>query len=176
MSSQAWKRAIRRDFEGFLDQSDLGVRSLRIVDEIKARIMAADPTLVDSAEELAVGARSPRQVSRSEKNKARKNAESEDFQKTGALLFLSNPQIDALAQLAITSEGKPDRKAAKEVLTKGIQSIWHCSPHDRRLPRTSTSTLLPKSRMRSASTPWFRSSTTSPRSMIAHRRTTPVLA
>lgn len=118
VSSQAWKRAIRRDFEGFLDQSDLGVRSLRIVDEIKARIMAADPTLADSAEELAVGALTAAGI-KVEKNKARKNAESEDFQKTGALLFLSNPQIDALAQLAITSEGKPDRKAAKEVLTKG---------------------------------------------------------
>lgn len=118
VSSQAWKRAIRRDFANYLDESDLGVRSLRIVDQVKARIATLDASLAATAEELAVGALTAAGI-KVEKNKARRNDPSEDFQKTGALLFLSNPQIDALAELAIRSDGKPDRKEAKAVLSKG---------------------------------------------------------
>ncbi|GAB20277.1 putative CRISPR-associated protein [Gordonia effusa NBRC 100432] len=118
VSSQAWKRAIRRDFENHLDASDLGVRSLRIVDQIKARIIDADNSLKESAEEYAVATLTAAGM-KVERNKARNDKESEDYQKTGALLFLSNPQIDALAELAISSEGKPEKKDAKAVLTKG---------------------------------------------------------
>lgn len=118
VSSQAWKRAIRRDFTNHLDQADLGVRSLRIVDQVAARIAAVDESLSETAEELAVGAVTAAGI-KVEKNKARRADPSEDYQKTGALLFLSNPQIEALADLAIRAEGKPDRKEAKAVLSRG---------------------------------------------------------
>ncbi|NMO04932.1 type I-E CRISPR-associated protein Cas7/Cse4/CasC [Gordonia sp. TBRC 11910] len=118
VSSQAWKRAIRRDFANHLDESDLGVRSLRIVDQVAACIASLDESLSERAEELAVGAVTAAGI-KVEKNKARRNDPAEDYQKTGALLFLSNPQIDALAELAIRSGGKPDRKDAKAVLSKG---------------------------------------------------------
>ena len=40
VSSQAWKRATRRDFAGLLDASELGVRTKRAVELLAARIAA----------------------------------------------------------------------------------------------------------------------------------------
>lgn len=49
LSSQAWKRATRRDFKAYLPHSDLGVRTRRIVAEIVDRISHIDAT-IDRAE------------------------------------------------------------------------------------------------------------------------------
>lgn len=118
VSSQAWKRAMRNDFKYFLDESDLGVRSLRLVDDIKQRIVKLDPSLDAKAEDYAVAVLTQAGLKITQ-SKPRKDDPAPPYQKTGALLFLSNVQMDELAQLAIASQGSPEKKDAKAALTKG---------------------------------------------------------
>ena len=120
VSSQAWKRAMRHDFTDHLDDAELGIRTLRMVDEIARRIRELDPSLAeDAATERATEVLTATGI-KVEKVKPRKSHEDqEEYSKTGALLFLSNPQIDALADLAVTTEGKIEKKAAKAVLSRG---------------------------------------------------------
>lgn len=118
VSSQAWKRAIRKDFTRHLDQSELGVRSLRLVDGIAAVICGIDPALEDSSQALAASVLNAAGI-KTEKSKPRKESDSE-FHKTGALLFLSNPQIAGLAELATRNpDGKITKSDARKVLGEG---------------------------------------------------------
>ncbi|MBD0022141.1 type I-E CRISPR-associated protein Cas7/Cse4/CasC [Gordonia pseudamarae] len=125
VSSQAWKRAIRRDFEGFLDTADLGVRTLRAVGEIATRIKAIDSTISDEdGERLATAVLTATgikvtKVPARKKAKSADDEEPQEHSKTGALLFLSNPQLDELARLAVDSQGSVDKKAAKAILLRG---------------------------------------------------------
>lgn len=119
VSSQAWKRAVRRDFAGHLDDSELGVRSLRLVADIAKRITARNGAITaDAADDLAAAALKAAGI-KSEKSKPRKESDA-TYTKTGALLFLSNPQIDELAQLAADApDGKIQANDAKQVLRRG---------------------------------------------------------
>ena len=45
VSSQAWKRATRRDFSDYLDTSELGVRTKRAVTLLAERIVALAPEI-----------------------------------------------------------------------------------------------------------------------------------
>lgn len=120
VSSQAWKRAMRHDFHDHLDESELGIRTLRMVDQIAERIGKLDPSRdKDAAQERATEVLTATGI-KVEKVKPRKaDEDQEEYSKTGALLFLSNPQIDALAELAVTTEGKIEKKAARPVLSGG---------------------------------------------------------
>ncbi|MCQ9387256.1 type I-E CRISPR-associated protein Cas7/Cse4/CasC [Brevibacterium sp. 50QC2O2] len=53
VSSQAWKRATRTAFGQYVDKDELGIRTKRIIELLAREITAVDPTLEDSAEELA---------------------------------------------------------------------------------------------------------------------------
>ena len=125
VSSQAWKRAMRRNFDDFLDSSDLGVRTLRAVGAIAERIGGIDPSIDEETRERLASEALTASGIKVEKVKARKkpkspdDAEGPEYSKTGALLFLSNPQIDALARLAVESGGTIDKKKAKETMQKG---------------------------------------------------------
>ncbi|MFZ2509873.1 MAG: type I-E CRISPR-associated protein Cas7/Cse4/CasC [Gordonia sp. (in: high G+C Gram-positive bacteria)] len=119
VSSQAWKRAMRNDFHGHLDDSELGVRTLRMVDLIADRIRERSSELSEVAQDRAIAVLTATGI-KVEKVKPRKGAEDQsEYSKTGALLFLSNPQIDALAELAIVSGDKIDKKQAKAILNRG---------------------------------------------------------
>lgn len=120
VSSQAWKRAMRHDFADHLDDSELGVRTLRMIDQIADRIRTLDESFdSDAAQARAVEVLTATGI-KVEKVKPRKtNADQAEYSKTGALLFLSNPQIDALAKLAVASQDKVEKKAAKSILQSG---------------------------------------------------------
>ncbi|WOC11283.1 type I-E CRISPR-associated protein Cas7/Cse4/CasC [Gordonia sp. MP11Mi] len=120
VSSQAWKRAMRHDFADHLDESALGVRTLRMVDQIVERMAALVPGLDrKEAEQRATEVLKATGI-KVDPVKPRKGDEDQsEYMKTGALLFLSNPQIDALAALAVNDAEKIDKKAAKLVLTRG---------------------------------------------------------
>lgn len=119
VSSQAWKRAMRNDFADHLDESELGIRTLRMVDQIAGRIVERDSSIgEEAAQERAVEVLTATGV-KVEKAKPRKDNDQTAYSKTGALLFLSNPQIDALADLAVSAEGKIDKKEAKAILNRG---------------------------------------------------------
>lgn len=108
VSSQAWKRAVRSDFARHLDASELGERTLRIVDRIAARVAELDPALAEQAETLAT------KMLESIKIKVTTEKKEGARPETGYLVFVSRAQIDRLAQLLVEAgaEGKP---AAKEV-------------------------------------------------------------
>jgi CRISPR system Cascade subunit CasC len=115
VSSQAWKRATRRDFAGLLDSSELGTRTKRVVELLGDRIVAARPgTSEEDAQAAAADVLSNAGITVKEpRNKKGAPPES------GYLLFLSAQQIDALARLAVESlDGgdKPDKKAAQAVI------------------------------------------------------------
>ena len=120
VSSQAWKSVIRRYFESHLDRSKLGVRTRLIADEVVARILSSAPEFdADSAEDAVVQAftavgNSKRHV-KLEKQEGDKRIS--DRAVSNAALFLSNQQIDKLAQAIIEANGeKIPPKQVKEIL------------------------------------------------------------
>src|SRR5690625_1587826 len=117
VSSQAWKRATRRDFADHLDESELGERTRYVVDKIAQQISRIDSDLdQEEAANRAAAALAATGIKVTEPKGKGKDPRAT----TGYLLFLSRPQIVALAELGAAAEdGKVDKKAAKEVLKKG---------------------------------------------------------
>ena len=121
VSSQAWKRATRHDFVGLLDSSELGTRTKRVAELLGERILVLRPeTSTQDAQAAGVRVLEAAGIKVKEpRNKKGAPAES------GYLLFLSDQQIQALAQLAAESlngAGEPDKKAA-QALVKGKNSV-----------------------------------------------------
>ena len=120
VSSQAWKSVIRRYFESHLDRSKLGVRTRLIADEVVARILSSAPEFdADSAEDAVVQAFTA--VGNSKKHVELEKQEGDkrisDRAVSNAALFLSNQQIDKLAQAIIEANGeKIPPKQVKEIL------------------------------------------------------------
>ena len=122
VSSQAWKSAIRRDFELHLDRSNLGVRTRLIADKVVARILdLASEFDADAAEEAVKQAFT---AVKNPKNKKYVKLERQEGEKrisdravSSAALFLSNQQIDKLAQAIIEANGeKIPPKQVQEML------------------------------------------------------------
>ncbi|ASU80754.1 type I-E CRISPR-associated protein Cas7/Cse4/CasC [Actinopolyspora erythraea] len=119
VSSQAWKRATRVDFESHLDSSELGTRTKRVVEWLAEEITAQAPELESRATELAT-----------ETIKAVgievKAPEKETSPQSGYLLFLSRRQIQNLAGAAIEAAETDDvRKALKEAKVKDLADREH---------------------------------------------------
>lgn len=98
VSSQAWKRATREDFQLKLDRADLGVRTKRVVEELSERIQqltAESPReeTISTATKILEAAKIKVTAPRVKKDQDPKIAEA------GYLLFLSNAQFDALAKI-----------------------------------------------------------------------------
>jgi CRISPR system Cascade subunit CasC len=107
VSSQAWKRAIRKMFEDRFDAQDLGVRTKRLIETVAAEIIAIDSSKVESAEQLAAEVLKAADVSL----KKSKNSDKEEAE---ALFFIGKGQARTLAELALS--GSVDKKIAKEAL------------------------------------------------------------
>lgn len=120
VSSQAWKSVIRRDFEEHLDRSKLGVRTRLVADKVVARILDLAPEFdADAAEKAVVQAftavGTPKKHVKLERQEGEKRIS--DRAVSGAALFLSNQQIDKLAQAIIEANGeKIPPKQVKEML------------------------------------------------------------
>lgn len=119
VSSQAWKRAARLDFDTYLDKSDLGVRTKRVVELIAVEIASQSPELADRGEEIATAVLVAAGI---KLGKPRKG----DIEESGYLIFLSRGQIEGLALLGIkaAADGMQglDKKAVKDVF-KATNSI-----------------------------------------------------
>lgn len=105
VSSQAWKRAVRRMFMERMAQADVGIRTKYVYDLLVDEIRALDPDA--KAETLAESALADVKVN----VKAKKVG---DPKVTDALFFISPAQIKALAQLIV--EGAKDKKAFQAAL------------------------------------------------------------
>lgn len=100
VSSQAWKRAVRRMFMERMAEADVGIRTKYVYDLLVDEIRAMNPEA--NADKLAEAALTEAKVT----VKAKKAG---DPKVTDALFFISPAQIKALARLAV--EGTKDKKA-----------------------------------------------------------------
>ncbi|WP_424214828.1 type I-E CRISPR-associated protein Cas7/Cse4/CasC [Streptomyces sp. BI20] len=115
VSSQAWKRATRKEFEGLVPDMDLGVRTKRVVQAVADRIAELDESAKGTAVELAAEVFQHALGKKLETPK-RKNKDQEprsEVPESAYLLFLSARQIEALARIALSGEPGGDVKALK---------------------------------------------------------------
>lgn len=119
VSSQAWKRATRKDFERTVDAIDLGVRSKRVVELLGEEIRRQSPdTSEEDARQFAADVLTAGGIKLSKPRKG-------EIEESGYLLFLSHQQVASFAGLALEAARagtKPDGKVAK-ALFKGKNSI-----------------------------------------------------
>lgn len=128
VSSQAWKRAMREMFSGFLPEGQLGVRTKFVVPLIADRIAAKREDLAEQSVDFAKAVLDATGIRSSETD--RKGSD-EGTLATGYLVFIANRELDDLADIAISwADGgvdpkKPDSKSKKDVQKafKGIQAV-----------------------------------------------------
>lgn len=102
VSSQAWKRAVRKDFQQNLPVEEVGVRTEKIVKMVSDQIKKIDASLTDeSAEKKAIQALTNAGFKIKSANEG-----------INALVFMSQKQAEALARLIV--EGETDKKVFKE--------------------------------------------------------------
>ncbi len=119
VSSQAWKRATRNAFKNRLDDSELGVRTKRVVELLAHAVTERSPQLRDRANELA--AETLKQV-----GLVVKPPKANEPEESGYLMFFSRRQIDNLAVAAVSAAGAPDvKKALQEANVRRIADREH---------------------------------------------------
>src|SRR5690625_4677500 len=129
VSSQAWKRAVRKDFSNYLDPQQLGFRTRRVVEKITYRAEELDTKDLDtkwSKDQLEQTAAIVSEIlnkagiktDKLKESKAEEPAEDQpNFARTSYLLFLSDQQITNVAQAILNeSEQKWTKKLATELL------------------------------------------------------------
>lgn len=124
VSSQAWKRAIRRYYQENFSAESIGDRSKRLPEKITRQLMREAGLEQDAALERVRALFAAAKIKLVEEKKPKKkdsdNAEepARAFPETGYLLFLSQQQVDhAVEVLAALDEGeKVDRKTAQNIL------------------------------------------------------------
>lgn len=120
VSSQAWKRAIRKDFENYLQPDQLGTRTRRVV----AKILDAVKEIKPDAD-LEQTAKDIEEVLKAGKIKITPAPKKDDdgketFGLSGYLLFLSANQVKNVAKYVLANPGtKPSKKEASELLDEG---------------------------------------------------------
>lgn len=115
VSSQAWKRAVRRSYASHLETADLGVRTRRALELLVDRLVARGVEHDDAVERgkgvlTALGLKL--EAPRSAKSKPKDGPSEPEYDRTGYLIFWSNRQLDQLADLAL-QDGKPNKKEAQ---------------------------------------------------------------
>ncbi|ATG50696.1 type I-E CRISPR-associated protein Cas7/Cse4/CasC [Brachybacterium vulturis] len=120
VSSQSWKRAIRRDFEKTLGADHVGFRTKRVADLVADRVQEltkGDDAMWDreradaAAMNLFTGAGIKLTEAKVREGEEKRGAE------TGYLLFLSPRQIDNAARKLVETDGaKPSKKEARALL------------------------------------------------------------
>jgi len=112
VSSQSWKHAMRQMFRDNFHESELGVRTKKIVDMVANMILAIDDTKdTVEAKNLAM------KVINAAKVQTKANEKTNESE-AKALFFMSRKQAENLAKLVLTND-KPSVKEAQEALNKG---------------------------------------------------------
>ncbi len=112
VSSQAWKRATRKEFRANLDPHLWGVRTKRIVEEVAKRIVDNDAGLADQAEKLAADVIKKAGIELEKKPRKKSTGEEENHEESKYLVLLSNLQMDQLAREAVHIGRSEDPAAA----------------------------------------------------------------
>lgn len=133
VSSQAWKRAIRKDFENYLDPSDLGVRTKRVVEKIAYRAVrlqgVEEPDLsneehralllaaAEGTEALLAKAGFKPTAKKLVKNATEEEKADAVFAEVGYLLFLSDQQVTRIAEAVNANDDRSwSKKEAAELV------------------------------------------------------------
>ncbi|MDI9590260.1 MAG: type I-E CRISPR-associated protein Cas7/Cse4/CasC [Acidobacteriota bacterium] len=118
VSSQAWKRVMRKGFRKYLPEESLGVRTKLAAELLSGKISKKRPDLAEEAPELAQAVLTALGV----KVKGSKRAGADEGKmETGYLIYISQGELDALADIAISwadsGEGwkKPDKAMKGQV-------------------------------------------------------------
>ncbi|WP_327682628.1 type I-E CRISPR-associated protein Cas7/Cse4/CasC [Kitasatospora sp. NBC_00458] len=113
VSSQAWKRATRQAFDGLLDPAELGVRTKKAAELLAARIIARGVELKEpeawqaAAETITAATGAKVEPPKRKKDSAARNGDEDPAPESAYLLFLSDRQLDALADLAAEALNGP---------------------------------------------------------------------
>lgn len=124
VSSQAWKKAIRSEFAGLLDEKDLGVRTKLAAELIAEAITDKRPDLSDDAIALAVAALNAAGIA---VEASKRSGEDEGKPSTKYLVFISRAEMAKLADVAIKWHGQADdwKSAASKQMKKDVASVFH---------------------------------------------------
>ncbi|GAB3695495.1 type I-E CRISPR-associated protein Cas7/Cse4/CasC [Corynebacterium nasicanis] len=111
VSSQSWKRAIRKDFQKSFDPASVGYRTKHVVELVVDKMLEIDSEEWNdesAAERVAQAFKSVGIKLTEPKVKENVGGEEKEriFQQAGYLLFLSPRQIEQLAQAIVKAEGK----------------------------------------------------------------------
>lgn len=119
VSSQSWKRAIRRYFEDNFEAQQIGDRSKRLPEKIALRLIDAGlerDEAIKRVEDLFKAAGIKTAIEKPKKNDDSDHKPS-PYPRTGYLLFLSQQQIDRAVEELLAREGeKPSKGDAKAIL------------------------------------------------------------
>ncbi|MGK4584409.1 type I-E CRISPR-associated protein Cas7/Cse4/CasC [Kitasatospora sp. HPMI-4] len=134
VSSQAWKRATRREFAQLLDPSELGVRTKKVAEALAERITRLHPT-TDAPRALALAAETITTATGAKvepprrKTNAAKEGAADPSPEASYLMFLSARQLDGLAVLALEAlksgdstaffKDKKNKATAREIADTG---------------------------------------------------------
>ena len=119
VSSQAWKRAARESFGADIDEAQRSTRTKRIVRLLAGRIQARREMDEDRAGQLAVDALNAAGVKVTPLKGKQEAKPSIADAEADALFFISNQQLENLAELAVASgDDAIDKKAAKAAIDK----------------------------------------------------------
>lgn len=117
VSSQAWKRAAREAFAEDISEAQRATRTKRVVRLLVDRIVASQPMEREVAAERAAAVLGAAGVKVSQPRTAKGVMPDPEDYEAEALFFVSNQQLDRLAELAIASEdGTVDKKLAKAAI------------------------------------------------------------
>ena len=109
VSSQCWKKAMRASFADMLPQEEIGKRTKMLHALLADAIRARNPQL--DAATLALNVINAAGIS------PKTDTKNKEVSKTDALFFISQSQLDALADIAVETEGgKFDKKACQAAL------------------------------------------------------------
>ncbi|MDK8709518.1 type I-E CRISPR-associated protein Cas7/Cse4/CasC [Corynebacterium pseudodiphtheriticum] len=123
VSSQSWKRAIRKFFEDNFDPEQIGDRSKRLPEKIARKLEDAgleQAEAISRTEQLFKAAKINTSVQKLSKKEIENGVEANPYPKTGYLLFLSQHQIDRAVSELLEREGENLKKnEAQEILDTG---------------------------------------------------------
>lgn len=111
VSSQAWKKAIREYFNKNSEQTNVGIRSLRVVDYVAEKIIK-----IDSAKDFEEATKLANSVLNAAGISTKDN-------KAKALFFISSVQAEKLAQAAVDGKVKKEDKKELEALLNAHPAV-----------------------------------------------------
>ncbi|MDK8552430.1 type I-E CRISPR-associated protein Cas7/Cse4/CasC [Corynebacterium pseudodiphtheriticum] len=123
VSSQSWKRAIRKFFEDNFDPEQIGDRSKRLPEKIARKLEDAgleQAEAISRTEQLFKAAKIKTSVQKLSKKDIENGVEANPYPETGYLLFLSQHQIDrAVSELLERDDENLKKNEAQEILDTG---------------------------------------------------------